>query len=81
MHAMGCSPTQRQRRLLLVASLLVVVLVCVITRSAGATRSAPGTGCHSCHETAVDSRITVKEAVELLMARLPAGPSPKGPGH
>jgi hypothetical protein len=80
MHAMGCSPTQRQR-LLLVAS-LVVVLVCVITRSAGATRSAPGSGCHYCHATAVDSRITVvKEAVELLMARLPAGPSPKGPGH
>ena len=69
-----------QRLLLVVASFVVVVLVC-ITRSAGATRSAPGSGCHSCHATAVDSRITVKEAVELLMARLPAGPSPEGPGH
>ncbi|RCV32097.1 hypothetical protein SETIT_6G230600v2 [Setaria italica] len=79
-----------RRRLLLLASL--VVLLVGGARSAGGARAAPearldggevvqrrGSGCHA---TAVVERIiTTKEAAEMLMARLPAGPSPRGPGH
>ncbi|OEL37500.1 hypothetical protein BAE44_0001478 [Dichanthelium oligosanthes] len=79
-----------RRLLLLVASLLLVVLLVGSARSAGAARPAlpvpeaawlndgeavQGRG----QATAVER--TTKEAVEMLMARLPAGPSQKGPGH
>ena len=73
--------TLSMQRLLLAASLVVVVVLVVITRSAAAARSAPAPG-SGCHMTAAVERITVKEAVELLVARrLRAGPSPRGAGH
>ena len=54
---------------------------------AGAARPAPasGGGDEAAAYLVVDPAAAVvekaRETVEMLMARLPAGPSPRGPGH
>lgn len=71
--------------LLAVLAVLVVVLASAACR-VDAARPAPearlggGLAAHgSVYRPAAFEK--AKEAVELLLARLPAGPSPKGPGH
>ena len=70
---------------------MLVVIFLAGAGVAGAARPAPasGGGMGGGGEVAaylvVDSAAAVvdkaRETVEMLMARLPAGPSPRGPGH
>ncbi|KAG8048122.1 hypothetical protein GUJ93_ZPchr0008g13779 [Zizania palustris] len=73
-------------------AVFVVVVLAVAACSADAARPAPpaappAAGLVDCGEAAYESMVyptvleKARETVELLMARLPSGPSPKGPGH
>ncbi|GJN15574.1 hypothetical protein PR202_gb02497 [Eleusine coracana subsp. coracana] len=88
---MACSST---RRLLLAALAVSLVVLACSARPAGAARPVPETrrlvvagveavrhvsGCHTTKAAVVVK--SAMETLELLRARLPAGPSPKGPGH
>ncbi|PAN13363.1 hypothetical protein GQ55_2G320700 [Panicum hallii var. hallii] len=73
------------RRLLAVFAVLAVVFLAG-AGVAGAARPAPagGGGEEAAAYLVVDPAAVVekaRETVEMLMARLPAGPSPRGPGH
>ncbi|KAL5221428.1 hypothetical protein ABZP36_026141 [Zizania latifolia] len=78
------------RRRVLAVFVFVVVVLAVAACSADAARPAPpapAAGLVDCGEAAYESMVyptvldKARETVELLMARLPSGPSPKGPGH
>ncbi|CAL5082339.1 unnamed protein product [Urochloa decumbens] len=85
------APSSRRLRL----AVLFAVLAAVFLASAGvatAARPAPGGMGGAGGEEAASylQRLQVmdpavekamRETVEMLMARLPAGPSPRGPGH
>nr|ACG43836.1 hypothetical protein [Zea mays] len=76
-----------------VAAALVAVLVALafLTACASAARPAPAASSGGGGEEEATATTTpaylrqvypaVVETVEMLLARLPAGPSPKGPGH
>ncbi|TVU04776.1 hypothetical protein EJB05_47910, partial [Eragrostis curvula] len=85
---MGSSTTRR----VLAAIAVSLVVLAFNAHPADAARPAPealmrldggeeavrhGSGCHT--TATVGER--AKETLQLLRARLPAGPSPKGPGH
>ncbi|KAI4974671.1 hypothetical protein ZWY2020_048278 [Hordeum vulgare] len=76
---MGSSTT----RLLLAVAL--VVLLTSTCHVADAARPAPAADQARLLDGDVVQAVTLadkaRQTVELLMARLPAGPSPKGPGH
>ncbi|OEL15795.1 hypothetical protein BAE44_0023186 [Dichanthelium oligosanthes] len=83
------------RRLLAVFAVLAAVLFLAGAGIASAARPAPASGggmmggggeqeAAAATYLVVDPAAVVekaRETVEMLMARLPAGPSPKGPGH
>jgi hypothetical protein len=71
-------------------ALAVFVLVAAVVAMVDAARPAPAEAearLVDCGEGGYESMVypamveKAKETVELLLARLPAGPSPKGPGH
>ncbi|KAE8801677.1 hypothetical protein D1007_22710 [Hordeum vulgare] len=70
------------RRAVALAALVVVLLV-TGAGLVGAARPAPAdrSGDGAMYPAAVVVADRARETVEMLMARLPAGPSPKGPGH
>ncbi|KQJ99209.1 hypothetical protein BRADI_3g41792v3 [Brachypodium distachyon] len=86
---MDYSSTRQQRRgaLLLAAALAVVLLASSACRVADAARPAPADDQARPLDHGETAAAVLEKAarettvVELLMARLPAGPSPKGPGH
>uniref|UniRef100_J3MUW2 Pectinesterase inhibitor domain-containing protein n=1 Tax=Oryza brachyantha TaxID=4533 RepID=J3MUW2_ORYBR len=68
--------------------LAVLVFVVVAIMAADAARPSPAEErLVDCGDGGYESMVypamveKAKETVELLLARLPAGPSPKGPGH
>ncbi|XP_037438182.1 PAMP-induced secreted peptide 1-like [Triticum dicoccoides] len=74
------------RRAVALAALVVVFLVAGAglagaARPAPAERSGDGAMYSAVYPAAVVVADRARETVEMLMARLPAGPSPKGPGH
>lgn len=78
------------RRRVLAVFVVVVVIMAVAASRAEAARPAPAEAEErlvDCGEGGYESMVypamveKAKETVELLLARLPAGPSPKGPGH
>ncbi|XP_048575112.1 PAMP-induced secreted peptide 1-like [Triticum urartu] len=78
--------SSRRRAAILAAALVVVLLVARAglvgaARPAPAGRSGDGAMYSAVYPAAVLVADTARETVEMLMARLPAGPSPKGPGH
>lgn len=79
-----------RRRVLAVFVVVIVVIMAVAASRADAVRPAPEEAEErlvDCGEGGYESMVypamveKAKETVELLLARLPAGPSPKGPGH
>jgi hypothetical protein len=86
-----------RRRLLLLASLAVLLVGGARSAGGARPAPVPsqarrdggeavaqrlGSGYHAQATTAVVGRIvTTKEPAGMLMVRLPAGPSPRGPGH
>ncbi|KAF7073618.1 hypothetical protein CFC21_078571 [Triticum aestivum] len=75
-----------QRAAALAAALVVVLLVAGAglagaARPAPAERSGDGAMYSAVYPAAVVVADKARETVEMLLARLPAGPSPKGPGH
>ncbi|EAZ43509.1 hypothetical protein OsJ_28127 [Oryza sativa Japonica Group] len=79
-----------RRRVLAVFVVVIVVIMAVAASRADAARPAPEEAEErlvDCGEGGYESMVypamveKAKETVELLLARLPAGPSPKGPGH
>ena len=76
---MGSSTT---RLLLAVALAILLTSTCHV---ADAARPAPAADQPQLLDGGVVQAVTMadkaRHTVELLMARLPAGPSPKGPGH
>ncbi|KAL6661021.1 hypothetical protein ACP70R_000405 [Stipagrostis hirtigluma subsp. patula] len=75
------------RRLLLVALAVSLVVLAFSARPAAAARPAPeapmlGDSEQGARHGATELEKITRETVELLLlAKLPAGPSPKGPGH
>jgi hypothetical protein len=66
----------------LLFALLISVLIFACTQQAEAARSTPEKGFAIGGYTGYDGVYErAREAVATWMARLPAGPSPKGPGH
>ena len=77
------------RQLAVLAALALALLACAGVASAA--RPAPASGGGEVSATTPASYLQMypaaavvekaRETVEMLMARLPAGPSPEGPGH
>ncbi|KAJ1290417.1 hypothetical protein BS78_02G241600, partial [Paspalum vaginatum] len=78
------------RRRCAVLAVLAVVAFLAAASAASAVRPAPAAATGAGAAAAYLQQVVVypaavvekaRETVEMLMARLPAGPSPRGPGH
>uniref|UniRef100_A0A8I6XHU8 Uncharacterized protein n=1 Tax=Hordeum vulgare subsp. vulgare TaxID=112509 RepID=A0A8I6XHU8_HORVV len=75
-----------RRRAVAILFLVVVILVAGAglaraARPAPAGRSGDGAAYYAVYPAAVAAAEKARDTVDMLLARLPAGPSPKGSGH